>query len=576
METGKIERMDALLAGELREDSMRLVGTEIHGDTALLGEFVSQARMDAALKSLMADEQEVGKFAGAVMARVQTGGERSLTKSVLTEILEEREAAKRHWPRVFDWWVWTKTAAIAAVAAAATVWVLQSVRLDDTGRVAPKPAFPARLTVEEGVQWAEHSLRAREDGWLGAGRLDLKSGLAEVTFGSGARVLLEGPAVFDIEQTNRGFLKRGRLTAEVPKSAIGFVINTPTMNVVDLGTRFGLSTESGGESEVHVMQGVVEVSRARGPSVPVVLREGLAVAADRRSQGRLKPVVYAGHRFVLAAEKDDSLEMGHYLHYSFDESSGADIGDSGVGMDGGPFDASLLSAESQSSRNSPKRTAGMVGRGLAFGPGDRLESRGPSWLAGGTQPWTVAFWVKVPPKASKTPEREIVAWGQGKRNWRIRWNSDADAGVEGALRADYGAGYAIGTHDLRDGRWHHVALVFIGAELGRGGGSAPGPAVSPGGESSPADVATHMRLYIDGKLESLSGGRSERIHPQSSTGKEELASFALGGSGSFEGWLDEFYLLETAASPTTLFNLYERGTSLVDGESKNGAVEIGQ
>lgn len=570
-----MERLDALLAGELREDSARLVGSEIRGDGDLLEQFVAQARMDAALKSLMADEQGVENFAQGVMARVQTGNERSLTKSVLSEILDEREAAKRHRPRVFDWWVWTKTAAIAAVAAAATVWVLQSVRLDSDGKVAPKPAFPARLTAEEDVQWAEYSLQAREDGWLGAGRLHLKSGLAEVTFGSGARVLLEGPVIFDIEQTNRGFLKRGRLTAEVPGSASGFVINTPTMNVVDLGTRFGLSTESDGESEVHVMQGVVEVSRARGPSVPLVLREGLAVASDRRPQGRLKPIVYAGHQFVLVAEKDESLEMGRYLHYEFDETGSADIGDSGVWMEGGPFDTSLLPADGHSSQASPKRTAGVVGRGLAFDPGHRLEPKGPSWLAGGTQPWTVMFWVKVPPKAGKKPEREFVTWGSGKQSWRMRWNADSDAGVEGALRADYGKGYAVGSSDLRDGRWHHVALVFIGAEPEKNGGKTTHPVESPEGVSSPADVATHMRLYIDGKLESLSGGRSERVLPLAAKAEDELSSFSLGGSGSFEGWLDEFYLLETAASPTTIFKLYEQGMPLVDGESEDEAIGIG-
>ena len=116
---------------------------------------------------------------------------------------------------------------------------------------------------------------------------------------------------------NRGFLKKGRLTAEVPRPATGFVINTPLMNVVDLGTRFGLTVKFNGETEVHVMQGVVEASRSKGISVPLILTEGLAVLADRRPQSRLKPVLYAGHQFVLPEQEPSVLATARYLHYGF-------------------------------------------------------------------------------------------------------------------------------------------------------------------------------------------------------------------------------------------------------------------
>jgi len=166
----------------------------------------------------------------------------------------------------------------------------------------------------------------------------------------------------------------------------------------------------------------------------------------------------------------------------------------------------------------------------------------------------------------------MVVWGAGKQSWRMRWNAEADAGVEGALRADYGKGYAVGSSDLRDGRWHHAALVFIGAEPEKSGKNPTKPE-GRDAASSPADVATHMRLYVDGKLESLSGGRSERVVSTVSREEDGLSTFSLGGGGSFEGWLDEFYLLETAASPTTILKLYEQGVPLVDGKSKAGAAE---
>jgi len=560
MEMDHTERLDAYLADELQEDLVRLVETEIRGDQVAQDEFVVQAQMDAALNALMADEQSSHDFAQGVIASVQTAPERSLAKSVLSEILDEREAAALvHQPRTFDWWVWTKTAAIAAVAAAVTVWVLQSVRVGDE-KAAPRPTILARLTLDDEAEWADSSLKARNDGWLEAGRLNLKSGLAEVTFGSGARVMLEGPVVFDIEQTNRGFLKRGQLTAEVPGPASGFVINTPTLNVVDLGTRFGLRVKTGGESEIHVMQGVVEVSRARGSSVPLVLTEGLAVAADKRPQSRLKPVTYEGHRFVLPTEQNIASSMDHFLHYGFDESGGAEIDDTGMGLEGGPFDISLLSEADRLTQASPKRTAGVVGRGLAFEQGNRLEAIGPALLAGGKSPWTVMFWTKVPPKAGKNTEREMVTWGSEERSWKVRWNVDGNVGAAGALRVDYGMGHATGATDLRDGRWHHAAVVFVGSGQEDEEGLA---------DSDQADVATHVRLYIDGKLETLSGGKSESVDSIEPGAVNGVSSFSLGGSGSFEGWLDEFYLFETAASPATILELYEQGV-LAAGSRADG------
>ena len=99
----------------------------------------------------------------------------------------------------------------------------------------------------------------------------------------------------------------------------------------------------------------------------------------------------------------------------------------------------------------------------------------------------------MPPKAGQNGEREFFTWDSGDDQWTLHWNGDANLGTEGALRADHGNGYAIGTTDLRDGRWHHVALVHIGT----------------GSESTDSsDVTIHTRIYVDGKLEVLSGGRS--------------------------------------------------------------------
>jgi len=97
-------------------------------------------------------------------------------------------------------------------------------------------------------------------------QLRLTSGLAEVRFGSGAYVVLEGPATFVVAGENAASLNLGKLVAQVPPAAHGFEVVTPAANIIDRGTEFALWVQppSAGEqesaTEVHVLAGRVEVA----------------------------------------------------------------------------------------------------------------------------------------------------------------------------------------------------------------------------------------------------------------------------------------------------------------------------
>lgn len=93
--------------------------------------------------------------------------------------------------------------------------------------------------------------------------LRLKSGLAQVVFYSGARVVIEGPAEFQIISPSEASCRLGRLTAEVPPQARGFQIQTPQINVIDLGTVFALDVKERA-TELHVFKGSVEFLPASG------------------------------------------------------------------------------------------------------------------------------------------------------------------------------------------------------------------------------------------------------------------------------------------------------------------------
>jgi hypothetical protein len=135
-------------------------------------------------------------------------------------------------------------------------------------------------------------------------RYALKAGLMEITYDSGAKVILQGPCEYTVESPRSSFLKVGKLVAKVesresrvesakPPAAIPespnprtpnpqslsplstlptpraprpsplFSVRTPTALVEDLGTEFGVEVLESGKTASHVFEGRV-VMRVAG------------------------------------------------------------------------------------------------------------------------------------------------------------------------------------------------------------------------------------------------------------------------------------------------------------------------
>jgi len=105
----------------------------------------------------------------------------------------------------------------------------------------------------------------------------ISAGSISLITARGARIVIEAPAEFRFESAQRLHMKRGRLAADVPPSAKGFTVITPTGDAVDLGTRFGVDVPSSGSAEVHVFQGEV-ITKASGAQANQSLRGGDAVS----------------------------------------------------------------------------------------------------------------------------------------------------------------------------------------------------------------------------------------------------------------------------------------------------------
>ncbi len=117
----------------------------------------------------------------------------------------------------------------------------------------------ARVTfVSPATRWRDPNGSHALESYVRAGqRLTLEQGRIELTYLSGAKLLLTGPSEFLVEATG-GNLVRGELVARVPEAGHGFMIVTPHGKVIDLGTEFGVVVDDFGVSQVNVYEGRVE------------------------------------------------------------------------------------------------------------------------------------------------------------------------------------------------------------------------------------------------------------------------------------------------------------------------------
>lgn len=162
-------------------------------------------------------------------------------------------------------------AAVAAIAALAS-WKSY------LPRQAGPPAVIAGLTRAADAVWADAASAPQPGRALKTGWLRLKAGAVQVEFSRGARVVVQGPAEFQLVSENEGRLAFGKLWARVPPTAHGFTVRTRGFTAVDLGTEFGCNVPATGPTELHVFTGAVELQT---PSAdPWQVHESRAVRLD--------------------------------------------------------------------------------------------------------------------------------------------------------------------------------------------------------------------------------------------------------------------------------------------------------
>ena len=141
----------------------------------------------------------------------------------------------------------------------------------------PKTSDVARITGMVDCQWVDPRTAPTGNAVPLGQVYALTSGLLELTYDTGARVILQGPVTYAVESANGGRLSLGRLSAKLEKKSEArgqrsdsanqkseiinhqFAVRTPTATITDLGTEFGVEVAKDGSNRVHVFQGKVEL-----------------------------------------------------------------------------------------------------------------------------------------------------------------------------------------------------------------------------------------------------------------------------------------------------------------------------
>ncbi len=462
-------------------------------------------------------------------------------------------------------------------------------------REPPEPQSVGRISGMAGCRWADPQTVPRDETIPLGRKYELVSGLMEISYQSGAKVILQGPCTYEVDSTTGGFLSLGKLTARVekrgegrgaggegeanPKSQIPnqeisnpqslipnplFVVRTPTAIVTDLGTEFGVEVTREGHTNAEVFRVHVQVATVGGGDSgnhQQVCREGESVRVGAgelviRAIAREKDT--AAPAFVRAMPPPQSvrdaeayaglvLSLNPAAYYRmerpgaerrrqvvFDSAPGGHHGELRLGDEPGPA-----------------YVPGRFGEGLWLrGPGvrDRVFVHDYPKTANGRL--TVAAWVM----AASRPEWAMIA-----SNWGIPDQQHENTGqFQLCLYRDDGDLCVCVTQrdgqrvEVREGRdspfplrlWQHVALVADGATL---------HLYRNGKEVASCPPRRHPR--------SAAGGQPEHRLPHQSRETDAYMSDQPEMNGRYFAWywqggIDELAIFNQALSPQTIERLY--------------------
>lgn len=395
-------------------------------------------------------------------------------------------------------------------------------------------------------------------------RLQISQGVVELAFKSGVTSIISSPADFTLYSEDQLDMKLGSAWFHVPEKATGFTVKTDQLDIVDLGTDFGVHAKPGSLDEVHVFKGYVTAATYKNVSDAVTLSAGSARKITVDDQLSAIPVSPTSFTTTLP----ESLP---HLHWNFDDPSNEQLIPQ-VNLPTRQAIESKLLTSNESPTSKP--STGKFGNAISVAPNDHIQT---DWHAiSGTAPRTVAYWLKIPPGDFHL--QPIIAWGaqDGKYDQTNRafhtyiqqpeedpFNPPEERAVRNTTTGLSFGAYWLGSYTpIADNQWHHIAYVYTG--------------------KSKPDKTPKVYCYIDGKLDPTQHyARSIESGKQLTEVKISTASVDNEGDAlslfndiwkirrddkplDFEAppaiSMDELYIFQGALSHEEILNLYKNNS----------------
>jgi ferric-dicitrate binding protein FerR (iron transport regulator) len=322
----------------------------------------------------------------------------------------------------------------------------------------------AVVTQTVDARWGGEA-QPRTGSLLTAGKLQLVSGLAQIEFYSGVRLILDGPSDVELVSANQAICHAGRLRAQVPPQARGFSITAPKFKVVDLGTEFGLEVASTGSAKVQVFDGEVEL-HSQEPVRQLLGGKGLSwlasgekseIAADPASlpsfdQVRDLTQQHSQQRHAAWQKWNASLADDPRIAVRYDfESNGGALRDSG----GGQAHGLIIGCERTNGRWAEKGA-------LEF---KRTSDRVRVDIPGEFDSLSMTAWIRLDALQERHQALLLTdGFEVGHPHWQIAPPGDLRLGIRSPsagperVTVNYGAPAVFGPGQL--GVWSFVAVVY--------------------------------------------------------------------------------------------------------------------
>lgn len=178
----------------------------------------------------------------------------------------------------------------------------------------------------------------------------------------------------------------------------------------------------------------------------------------------------------------------------------------------------------------PSPAPGSTASFLFDGTDDLVDALGFKAVTGTTSRAFSAWVVGAPGNDA------IMSWGEntGGEKWVVRVNDNAGNGDVNTLRVEVNGGFQIGSTNIADGAWHHIAGILVD-------------------DGSPN--ANEIRLYVDGRIEAISGNQGQLINTNG------VHDFRIGDDSHtanrhWPGLIDEVYLFDNAVSSGQIRQLF--------------------